>query len=206
MNSHDNTHCNAVHNTNPCKLCGETATPKRHPFSYTLGYGPYHFRFMFTIIKPSEACPTGNYHTLPTNLKAGCGTCAHCGQGIMNVFVISIGNGDLYGVGCDCVANVGLPTSQLTAVQKAKAAHEKQLRDARKKAKQKKEWEELTSKLRPKLSTLAEEYGDEYKICPHPSYPDKSLLDYIGWVLRCGSYLNTLSLIKNLETGNFKHA
>lgn len=44
----------------------------------------------------------GNANTLP-NLKAGLGTCAHCGHAISIICIVQVGNGDLYGVGSDCI-------------------------------------------------------------------------------------------------------
>lgn len=89
----------------------KTAAPTQnlHPFYETLGPGPYRFTGCYDLgeaMDPTSAANFGNmtgWVTHAPKLKAGLGTCAHCGMAIMLVCIVQVGNGDLYGVGSDCV-------------------------------------------------------------------------------------------------------
>ena len=148
-----------------------------HPFESTLGAGPYRFVGSFSIIKPCENMPEGNYSqiakTLHKNFVRGSGTCAHCGMAIMNVFQVETGNGEVYGVGCDCIMKVGMDAAELTKVEKAVKQHEKQLRLARKETK--------AAAAKAKLNDLLDNRAEELKKLPHPCMRDKTLYDYAGW-------------------------
>jgi hypothetical protein len=75
---------------------------KRHPFSYTLGPGPYKF-VGFGTINFSETY--GSKYVGP-KMDTGCGTCSHCGHAIMNIYIVKTGEGKLCGVGSDCINKV----------------------------------------------------------------------------------------------------
>ncbi len=82
-------------------------TQKRHPFSYTLGPGPYTFLDIFTLIIPSEINGgKNNFDKAPKGCSIG--TCAHCGHGIIYNFIIKTGENKLFAVGSDCIENIGL--------------------------------------------------------------------------------------------------
>lgn len=72
---------------------------KKHPFSYTLGAGPYKY-IGFGKIIISE---TSGAVYLGPEMDEGCGTCAHCGHAILNIFIILTGEGKRCGVGSDCI-------------------------------------------------------------------------------------------------------
>lgn len=83
---------------------------KRHPFSLTLGEGPYRYVGFFDL---GEAVKHQQIHGDTTRafanapkLVSGMGTCSHCGRAISNVCVVEIGDGKLYGVGPDCIRKV----------------------------------------------------------------------------------------------------
>lgn len=77
---------------------------KRHPFSYTIGEGPYRLVDFFALILPSETNQgRNNFHLAPKNLKGGCGTCAHCGRGIINNYIVQNYEGDRFAIGSECV-------------------------------------------------------------------------------------------------------
>jgi hypothetical protein len=86
-----------------------TAPTALHPFFETLGPGPYRFVGCYDLaadMDPTSAANFGNmtgWLPYAPKLKAGLGTCAHCGTAIMNICIVRVGNGDLYGVGEDCV-------------------------------------------------------------------------------------------------------
>lgn len=85
-------------------------TSTLHPFFETLGAGPYRFLYCYDLgaaLNPDTAANFGSmrgWAKEAPKLKAGLGTCAHCGMAISLICVVRTGNGDLYGVGSDCVA------------------------------------------------------------------------------------------------------
>jgi hypothetical protein len=85
------------------------AANRLHPFYTTLGEGPYTFQGCYDLgeaLNPNSAANFGNQRGWlagAPRLKAGLGTCAHCGQGISIICIVRTGNGDLYGIGSDCV-------------------------------------------------------------------------------------------------------
>lgn len=149
-----------------------------HPFEKTLGQGPYKFVGYVRIIKPSEQMPEGNYRQMteatPIRFVRGMGTCAHCNMAIMNVFMVEIGNGDVFGVGCDCILKVGLPAQELNKVKKAQSDLLKQQRLERKL--------KNMSKAQSDLDELLEEKAGAMMGMPHPTMPGKTLYQYAVWV------------------------
>ena len=103
-----------------------------HPFTESgLGLPSFKFIGIAKIPAPSlgEANPTAYMnalHALPKDLKNGCGSCAHCGTAIMNIFIIRNAAGEKYGVGCDCIEKSGdqplVRASHLAKLQADKAA------------------------------------------------------------------------------------
>lgn len=183
-------------------------SPKVHPFVRTLGQGPYTFVGYFYIDKDAGAKGRPYYDAslVHKNFVRGAGTCAHCGQGILNIFQIQTGNGEVYGVGSDCIAKVGLPYRELTKVQLAEKAHQKKLRDARKAVKR-----EAAAKARGEANAAAmEEFtalmqsGDLAKY-PHPNEylrgQGKTLQDYANFCVNGGNVATMLDKIKKLISG-----
>jgi hypothetical protein len=80
-----------------------------HPFYDTLSEGPYTFQGCYDLgaaLDPNSAANFGNmtgWLRDAPKLKAGLGTCAHCGMAISLICIVRVGNGDLYGIGSDCV-------------------------------------------------------------------------------------------------------
>lgn len=143
-----------------------------HPFEKTLGLGPYKFVGEFTIkVGSMGVTTTARPHG---KLIRGAGTCAHCGMAIMNVFQVQIGNGDVYGVGCDCIRKVGLPAAEMSKIDRAERQHQRELRQARKANKE----EAANVKLLDMIDNQAETL-DKF---PHPHINGMSLLDYACWI------------------------
>lgn len=86
-----------------------SAPTSLHPFYETLGPGPYRFTGCYDMGEAMDSTSAANFGSMrgwladAPKLKAGLGTCAHCGMAIMLVCIVQVGNGDLYGVGSDCV-------------------------------------------------------------------------------------------------------
>jgi len=119
------------HTPTPC------GAQKRHPFSFTLGEGPYKFVGDYDLGRAIAAVNNGTMDTAHAfadapKLEAGMGTCAHCGHAILNVMIIRRGDGKLYGVGSDCVRKVAAE-GDVSAIsdmeRKIRAAAKKQRRD-----------------------------------------------------------------------------
>ena len=84
---------------------------RRHPFSFTLGEGPYEFVGIYdlgeALARVTEGlCGTQDALRDAPKLEKGCGSCAHCGHGILTICIVRSGDGKLYGVGSDCVEKV----------------------------------------------------------------------------------------------------
>ena len=109
------------------KVCGE------HPYVKTLGAGPYKYVGFVHIDKAAGAQGRPYYDpaAVHANIKGGIGTCAHCGKGILNVYQVQIGNGDVYGVGSECILKI---THQDTANLIAHVKKEKAFQTRKRKA------------------------------------------------------------------------
>jgi hypothetical protein len=168
-------------------------TVKVHPFQKTLGDGPYRYVGMFyiNIQAGQQGRPYVNPHDIHPRFVTGAGTCAHCGQAILNVCQIQIGNGDVYGVGIDCVNKVGLPVRELTAIERAKRDHDKALRQARKAKK--------GDQARDTLRQLIEAQGEAMKALKHPAISHLTLLDYASWVLERSNDGGIVFALKRIE-------
>lgn len=78
-----------------------------HPFQNTIGPGPYRFVGTYDMgaalaHQQSFGDTAAAFRDAP-RLEAGMGTCAHCGQAILNICIVRRGDGKLYGVGTDCI-------------------------------------------------------------------------------------------------------
>jgi hypothetical protein len=89
--------------------------PKLHPFEASLGPAPYRFAGFFDLGRCLAALNAGNVggynnglnELNSMGLKSGGGTCSHCGQAILNIYVVQNSLGEKYGVGSDCIAKLG---------------------------------------------------------------------------------------------------
>jgi hypothetical protein len=103
--------------------------------------------------------------------KAG-GTCAYCSQGIRYVFTCVSADGKRFGVGCDCIAKVHhkgvkILSDAERALRNFKAEKRREAFAVRKTA------AKATLAANPTLLTDR----------PHPSFKDKTLRDYVEWML-----------------------
>jgi hypothetical protein len=96
-------------------MSNQATKEKAHPFEIAgMGVGPYVWAGFYEMPNVAEdsaanfAC--GNPYTDAPKLKAGLGTCACCGMAIVNVCIVKDANGDLWGVGSDCVEKCDDPS------------------------------------------------------------------------------------------------
>lgn len=109
-------------------MSNETLVRDIHPFTAAgMGAPPFRFLYVASIPSPSlgEQNPTAYSNALaalPRDLVNGCGTCGHCGTGIMNIHVIQNGEGKKFGVGCDCInKSDDMPLMKASRLEKLKA-------------------------------------------------------------------------------------
>ncbi|SRR6266540_1878126 len=97
---------------------------KSHPFSYTLGPGPYRYVALISI----RISPTFGTRIDGPKLKVerGIGTCAHCCHAIMDSYIVETGDKKLYGVGSDCIRKVGLQLENSSKFERDLAAIKRQ--------------------------------------------------------------------------------
>ena len=163
-------------------------TNLEHPFSKTLGEGPYKV-VGFMEIKPCQSRGTtvlGDVQlTKHDKWKGGCGTCSHCGMAIMNIVVIRTGSGELHGVGTSCALKADLPPKEVGAIQ---LRIRKQNRTKR---------AELNGKKRAAIAEAVKNKQAEISSIPHPyerySKEGQTYLDYINRC--CFNYQSVVSAV-----------
>lgn len=174
-----------------------------HPFESTLGPGPYKFVGMFYINKAvgAQGRPYYDKYLVHANFKSGAGTCTHCGQAILNICQVKVGNGDVYGVGIDCVQKVSLPPTEMKQIDKERKAHEKKLRLDRAELKRQGDF--------GALKELYEQETEAMTKLPHPNAyfasQGKTLADYVAFFVdkpksNCKTALNYVrSALKGIQ-------
>ena len=146
---------------------------KRHPFSYTLGPGPYSF-VGFGKIHTSE---TFGARYIGPELERGCGTCAHCGHAIMNICVVKTGDGKLFGVGNDCIDKVKI-NGNFTNLN----AFELEIRKQKRVAGQIRR-EKQRQILKSECENTIKNNQDQLSILPHPTKDGQTALNYCNWYI-----------------------
>lgn len=103
--------------------------------------------------------------------KAG-GTCAYCGNGILNMFNVKSADGKTFHVGSDCIAKVGgsALAAKVAKVVLANRTAQRHAQEAEKIA------AAVAALARPEVRGALNGRG-------HPSRPSASLLSYVEWLL-----------------------
>jgi hypothetical protein len=170
----------------------------KHPFSYTLGIGPYKWVGSYNLGEAISCLNAGNISAYNSSLacapkvERGIGTCAHCGHAIMMVQIVRTGDGKLYGVGSDCILKV-YQNSDIENVSEMERELKRLKREAGQTKREnqrltiKKECEKLTQENKEKLSKL-----------PHPSesFKNKTAYDYCIYYLSSSHTLNGYKFFK----------
>ncbi len=157
------------------------STQKRHPFSYTLGPGPYTFLDIFTLIIPSEINQgRNNFDKAPKGCAVG--TCAHCGHGIIYNFIVKTRENKLFAVGSDCIENIGLDNDFTNCT----ALEQRMKLETRKRGKEQRERRRI--KQAAELFARIEKDKSLLISLPHPSsyHPTKTAYDYCVYIYRNG--------------------
>lgn len=125
-----------------------TETTAIHPFFLAgMGEGPYRFEGCYDLGAALDPASAANFGSMrgwakdAPKLKAGLGTCACCGMGIMLICIIRNADGDLYGVGSDCVEKADQGGICREGVKAAFALRNRAKRQAQAAAKRKAAWE-----------------------------------------------------------------
>lgn len=155
---------------------------KKHPFTFTLGEGPFRFVGTFDLgaaIRHQEAFGDSRmaFASAP-KLERGMGTCAHCNHAILNICIIQRGDGLLYGVGSDCVSKAAAE-GDVGALAEMERSLRNAARDKRRAREQAK-----CAELRPAFESAL----NKLSALPHPTayYAEqgKTLADYYSYVAR----------------------
>jgi hypothetical protein len=156
----------------------ETKLP-RHPFSQTLGVGPYRLVDFFALILPTEENQgRNNFHLAPKNLKSICGRCAHCGHDIINNYIVQNGLGERFAVGSECVEKAGHSgeIENMSAFEK----HQRQLK--RQQSQERRERQRLA--LKEKLVALVMANSKKLDTIPFVTAHTKTAWDYCSWYIK----------------------
>jgi len=169
-------------------------TTKRHPFTENLGDGPFSYVGYFDLGSRRRAMEAGRDYAEvmkdAPRLKAGLGTCAHCGHAIMNIMIVRNGDGELFGVGSDCIRKVYADgdVEQLSKMERDIKTKKKVERMEREQA----QFDKVMPEYTAALAKLANK--------PHPvdyyASIGKTLADYYEFVIR-GSAIS--SKIKSMK-------
>jgi hypothetical protein len=161
-------------------------------FADTLGAGPYKFAGFAQIHKGNGTTPP-KYPERPARFVRGMGTCAHCGMAILNVYMVEIGNGDVFGVGSDCIGRIHASNDTMGIhrlqrdVNRAMASQRKAVKIEKLKAK------------RAELCQLLIDAEASLKAQPHPTFPAKTLYDYAEWMAQHAGDKGVSALLKELR-------
>lgn len=157
----------------------EIKLPKRHPFTFTLGPGPYLWVGSFNlgqVLACMEANPAayenGMREFSRLHLDGGGGSCAHCGRGILDIQIIRTGEGKHYGVGSDCVLKLN---AEGTVENISKM--EREIRDKAREQRRRRE-EEKVKELMPDYTAALVKLETVPHPHPHFASQGKSLADY----------------------------
>ena len=169
----------------------EKKASKLHPFETSIGAGPYTFAGFGKIVFDERK---GAVYYGP-RLEDGCGTCAHCGMGITNIFIIKAGNGKLYGVGSSCIEKSNLPYEV-----KSQAKREKLKQD---KIKRQQKDQEKALKCIEEIKQTIEENRSVLEKVPHPTdylaNEGKTVIDLFHYRLEGGGpySFNSWNIFRN---------
>ncbi len=164
---------------------------KTHPFQRTLGLGPYKLVGFFALVLPSESNQGRNNFHLAPKVERGIGTCAHCSHAITNIYIVQIGDGRRFGVGCDCILKVDMPVSELSKLKKIEREQAK-IKRANLKAKK-------GLAARNELRQLMESHSDSMKLLSYNE--NRSLYQYATFCLdrsSDGGILIALNKVKKM--------
>ena len=179
------------------------SSPKRHPFS-KFGPAPYRYAGNVTITVGERGTQVSNPEL---SFKARCGTCANCGHGIMDNYVVMCGDGSMHSVGSDCIHkiydDVGTGYEDLTQIQKAIKLEKSRKAKAKRQAKE----SAVCAEILPKALALYDQHKNKLATMPHPNEylrsQGKSYADYFRYFLPRGgsssksikSFIDKINLI-----------
>lgn len=111
----------------------------KHEFEVSgCGVAPFTFQFLWAMPHPSIMENIGGvemYNTMMQSAPCRVGCCRHCGMPLIYHYIIKDANGDLFAVGCECVAKTG-DEGLIKAVEKAKKQAATKKREDKKASKQ----------------------------------------------------------------------
>jgi hypothetical protein len=164
-----------------------------HPFEKAhLGSAP--FRFIGTSEKVYCACPGA--------LEQPAGTCDYCGNGIRYVYHVRSADGREFGVGCDCIRKVDRASLvNVTEFERAVAAQERKLRQARTAARNAKTQARIDAAMA--RYDASPEIQAAFAARPHPftamAAEGRTMADYVEWMRRMAGLSGMTRIAKMIE-------
>lgn len=161
---------------------------KRHPFSYTIGPGPYKFVGMGQI----HFSETFGARYIGPEMDSGGGTCAHCGQGIVYIYIVKTSEGKRFGVGSDCIMKISC-NGGFENLTEFEACH----RQAKRKQAQERR-ERQRKALMTECQEIVAENSDTLASIRAPvlGSPSGNLLQYARWYMSRPRTLNGYKIFK----------
>lgn len=163
-----------------------TTEKKTHPFAYTLGPGPYTYKGFGKIVFGQN----GAQYFGP-KMDVGCGTCAHCGMAILNIFIVQTSDNKLCGVGCDCINKI-LIDGDFTNVTEYQIELKRQKRIA---GQEQRERQRL--KLKDEVTKMVKENQDILANIPYETHYTKTAIEYCNWYISGNRTLGGYKMFKN---------
>lgn len=169
-------------------MCHTATVEAIHPFEKA-GLGKAPFRYIGAIEQPLISAGTvviGHHMGCQVETNPG-GTCDYCGMAIINMFRVRSSDGNVFKVGCDCLAKVNIvnPQALKADVKKAKDARsDARIANARKLLESEAIRAELASK--PHYQPWAQAKG-------------LTMLDCVEWLLSNGGRTGKTDAAKMIE-------
>jgi hypothetical protein len=160
---------------------------KKHPFTTTLGPGPYKY-VGFGEIMFSE---TFGAKYVGPGMDTGCGTCTHCGHAIVNIYIVQTAEGKRCGVGSDCIRKVNAEgdfTNMTDFERELKAQKRKAGRERR---------ERQRLALKEKVIKLVKENEQALRAIPFVRVQTRTAWDYCAWYIKQNRTLGAYKMFQN---------
>lgn len=160
---------------------------KRHPFSYTLGPGPYRVVGMFDLGSCLSALHSGNINGYNNGLSmapkdVSVGTCNHCGRAILDNYIVQNSDGKRFAVGSECILKASIKGEFENLSE-----FERKVRQV-KRQKSKAQRENRRAKQAAEIKLVIDNNEAKLKSLPHPSkfHSNKTAFDYCIFCYRQG--------------------
>lgn len=158
-----------------------------------LGKAPFRYVGMeYQEISYGQAV-VGHAGGVPITTKPG-GTCAYCGQYIVNMFGVESADGNRFHVGCECIRKTG-DAGMMKLVDRDEKKRKKAQREAAEKRRKQRDRETCENELQGVAYLLAEK--------PHPNNyraaDGETELSYVKWMIDHKVYGTAAKIIRSYQ-------